>query len=205
MKIEWLKSMDRYRCRDLILTMPLLILAGPLMCTTAVFVRACMGPPVLFRQARIGIDCRSFELIKFRTMLTVEAGQGRETDDERITGLGAFLRNSSLDELPTLLNVVRGEMSLVGPRPLLPKYLPRYSAEQIQRHHVRPGVTGWAQVNGRNSLSWAEKLGMDVWYVRNRSLALDSAIMARTVVVALRRTGIHSLNHATMPEFHGPT
>jgi len=171
---------------------------GPLLLVIAWGVAAKMGRPVFFRQERSGKNGAPFTLIKFRTM---RAGDG--PDAERLTGFGRFLRASSLDELPELLNVLRGEMSLVGPRPLLPRYLPRYSKTQARRHDVRPGLTGWAQVNGRNALSWADRFALDVWYVEHQSLFLDVKILWLTVWQVLRRTGISAEGHATMPEFMG--
>ena len=171
---------------------------GPLLLVIAWGVAAKMGRPVFFRQERSGKNGAPFTLIKFRTMR-----EGDGPDAERLTGFGRFLRASSLDELPELLNVLRGEMSLVGPRPLLPRYLPRYSKTQARRHDVRPGLTGWAQVNGRNALSWADRFALDVWYVEHQSLLLDVKILWLTVWQVLRRTGISAEGHATMPEFMG--
>ena len=171
---------------------------GPLLLVIAWGVAAKMGRPVFFRQERSGTNGAPFTLIKFRTMR-----EGDGPDAERLTGFGRFLRASSLDELPELLNVLRGEMSLVGPRPLLPRYLPRYSKTQARRHDVRPGLTGWAQVNGRNALSWADRFALDVWYVEHQSLLLDVKILWLTVWQVLRRTGISAEGHATMPEFMG--
>lgn len=159
-----------------------------------------MGSPVLFEQDRPGLHGMTFKLRKFRTMRS----EPRDAPDaERMTRVGAFLRSTSIDELPTLLNVLRGEMSIVGPRPLLVRYLGRYSSEQARRHEVLPGLTGLAQVRGRNSLSWKEKFGLDVWYVDNWSLALDAKIIAETVWMVLARRGIAASGHVTMPEFLG--
>ena len=161
-----------------------------------------MGPPVLFRQERPGLGGRSFMLLKFRTMLDDRGDSGvLRPDGERLTPLGIRLRASSVDELPELWNVVRGDMSLVGPRPLLMKYLPRYSPEQARRHDVRPGMTGWAQVNGRNALSWDEKFKMDVWYVENLSIRLDALILWRTIAAVLGRHDVTADGQATMSEF----
>lgn len=163
-----------------------------------------MGSPVLFRQCRPGRFGRPFYMIKFRTMRDATDAAGRPLPDgERLTAFGRFLRSSSLDELPELWNVLKGDMSLVGPRPLLMEYLPLYSAEQARRHEVRPGVTGWAQVNGRNALTWEEKFRLDVWYVDNRSLWLDLRIIAMTVKKVIRRDGISAAGEATMPKFTG--
>jgi lipopolysaccharide/colanic/teichoic acid biosynthesis glycosyltransferase len=159
---------------------------------------------LLFRQVRPGLHGHPFTLYKFRTMRGAATGEaGVHTDAERLTGFGRWLRATSLDELPELWNVLRGDMSLVGPRPLLMRYLPLYTAEQMRRHDVRPGVTGWAQVNGRNALSWEDKFALDVWYVDHRSLLLDLKILARTVAAVFRREGISYENSATMPEFTG--
>jgi sugar transferase EpsL len=180
----------------LLLSLPATI---PIAAFTAAAVRARLGRPALFRQVRAGRGGRPFTLLKFRTM-----GVGPGPDESRLTHLGRLLRRTSLDELPELWNVLRGDMSLVGPRPLLMHYLPRYSPLQARRHEVRPGLTGWAQVNGRNALSWDEKFDLDVWYVDNWSLGLDACILARTVWQVLRREGISHEGHATMLEFMGP-
>jgi lipopolysaccharide/colanic/teichoic acid biosynthesis glycosyltransferase len=175
-----------------------LVIAAPVMAATAVAVAADVGRPVLFRQERPGRNGRPFIMYKFRTMR-----DGAGTDAERLTPVGRFLRATSLDELPELLNVLKGDMSLVGPRPLLTRYLDRYTSEQARRHEVRPGITGWAQINGRNAISWEEKFALDVWYVDHWSIALDLAILARTVLAVLRREGISHASDATMPEFRG--
>ncbi len=180
---------------------PLLIL---LLAPTALAVRLLLGRPVLFRQARPGLNGRLFDMYKFRTMTDARDAAGRLLPDEqRLTGFGRFLRSTSLDELPSLLNFVRGDIALVGPRPLLPQYLPRYSASQARRHEVRPGLTGWAQVNGRNALSWDDKLALDVWYVENRTLLLDLKIIIMTLAKVVRRHGISGDGTATMSEFKG--
>lgn len=178
-----------------------LVVTAPLQAAVALAVLKEHGRPVLFRQPRPGKDGRVFTLVKFRTMLLPDAK--RVSDADRLTGLGRFLRATSLDELPTLWNVLRGEMSLVGPRPLLVQYLERYSPEQARRHEVRPGVTGLAQVRGRNGLSWEEKLALDVEYVDRRSFALDAQILAETVATVLLRRGISAEGEATMTEFQG--
>jgi lipopolysaccharide/colanic/teichoic acid biosynthesis glycosyltransferase len=163
-----------------------------------------LGLPVLFRQRRIGLDARPFTLLKFRTMRDAVGTDGMPLPDaDRLTPFGRWLRATSLDELPSLWNVVRGEMALVGPRPLLPEYLPLYSPRQARRHEVRPGITGWAQVNGRNAISWAERLEMDVWYVEHRSVRLDLKILAMTVGTVLRRDGIVQPGQATRERFRG--
>jgi sugar transferase EpsL len=183
-----------------------LLVGWPVIALVAVLVRWRLGSPVLFRQERVGYHGRSFELTKFRTMTDHRAPDGSLLPDEvRLTALGRFLRSTSLDELPELLHVLRGEMSLVGPRPLPAAYLDRDSARQARRHDVLPGLTGWAQVNGRNSTGWAERLEMDVWYVDNRSLWLDLRILCRTIAVVLRRQGVSEDGHATMTEFLGET
>lgn len=181
----------------------LVIVAVP-MAVIALLIRITMGRPVLFQQSRPGLNGRLFNLTKFRTMHELRDANGQLLPDAlRVTRLGASLRRSSLDELPELLNVVKGEMSLVGPRPLLVHYLDLYSSEQARRHAVRPGITGWAQVNGRNAISWEEKFELDVWYVDNWSLRLDFKIVWMTLVQVLRREGISAEGHATMPEFMG--
>lgn len=174
------------------------------MSVIALLIRCSMGSPVLFRQQRPGLRGRPFTVLKFRTMREARGpGEGRESDEERLTSVGRFLRAFSLDELPELLNVLRGEMSLVGPRPLLMQYLDRYTPEQARRHEVRPGITGWAQIHGRNLLSWEERFALDVWYVDHRSLWLDLRILIVTLGRVVRRQGISAPGHATMPEFRG--
>jgi sugar transferase EpsL len=179
-----------------------LIALAPVLLLVALAVRYSLGSPVLFRQIRAGRHGRPFELLKFRTMTDArDAGGELLPDSERLTRFGRWLRSTSLDELPELINVQRGEMSLVGPRPLLLEYLPHYSAEQARRHEVRPGITGWAAVRGRNALSWERRLALDVWYVDHWSIALDLKILLITVVKVLRREGISPEGHATMPRF----
>ena len=181
----------------------LLILAVPL-ALLAWQVRRKLGSPVLFTQRRPGLHGKPFRMIKFRTMTDARDTSGALLPDaQRLTPFGRFLRASSLDELPELWNVLRGEMSLVGPRPLLMEYLPLYSPEQARRHEVRPGITGWAQVNGRNAISWADKFALDVWYVDHRSLWLDVRILWLTVRKVLVRDGISAAGEATMPRFEG--
>jgi lipopolysaccharide/colanic/teichoic acid biosynthesis glycosyltransferase len=181
-----------------------LVLGAPVIAALAVAVRLTMGGPVLFRQARAGRGGVTFEVVKFRTMRNPRPGEeGPEFDEVRLTRLGRLMRSMSLDELPTLLNVVWGEVALVGPRPLPVRYLPRYSAHHARRHEVRPGITGWAQCHGRNALSWDDQLDMDVWYVDHRSLRLDLQVLSRTAATVLRREGISSEGHATRPEFPG--
>lgn len=194
------------RTFDLTVSCAALLLLAPLLLLLAGLIAVRMGRPVLFTQTRIGLRGRSFEFVKFRTMRDARGLDGRLLPDgDRLTRLGDLLRRWSLDELPQFWNVVRGEMSLVGPRPLLPQYLPRYSARQARRHEVQPGITGWAQVNGRNALSWDEKFELDVWYVERQSFALDCRILWMTVVQVLRHKGIAASGHATMPEFMGVT
>jgi sugar transferase EpsL len=181
---------------------PLLaLLALPVVGVLAVLVRLKLGRPVLFRQQRAGLGGTPFTLWKLRTMTDERDEAGRLLPDEdRLGPFGRWLRSSSLDELPELWNVVRGEMSLVGPRPLPLSYLTRYMPEEARRHEVRPGLTGWAQINGRNTTSWDERLAMDVWYVDSRSFWLDVRILAQTVWIVFRRSGVSAENHATMPE-----
>ena len=181
----------------------LLLLALPLL-ALAWLIRRKLGSPVLFCQVRPGLQGRPFTMVKFRTMTDERGPDGALLPDaQRLTPFGRFLRASSLDELPELWNVLKGEMSLVGPRPLLMEYLPLYTPEQARRHAVRPGITGWAQVNGRNAISWADKFALDVWYVDHRSLWLDVQILWRTVRKVLVRDGISAAGEATMPKFEG--
>jgi len=192
------------RLLDLALTLPALaVLALPVL-SLAAMVRLRLGSPVLFRQSRPGRHGEIFTLLKFRTMTDeTDAAGDLLPDAQRLTRFGRFLRRSSLDELPELINVLRGDMSLVGPRPLLVEYLERYTATQARRHEVRPGITGWAQVNGRNALSWEDKFALDVDYVERVSLALDLKILAQTVLMVLRGVGVSAAGHSTMPEFRG--
>lgn len=192
------------RALDLIVVVPILLLCLPIWTLIAFVILRTMGAPVLFRQLRPGYKGRAFMLYKFRTMSDARDENGTLLPDaERMTNTGRFLRASSMDELPQLINVLRGEMSLVGPRPLLMEYLERYSPEQSRRHEVKPGITGWAQVNGRNALSWEEKFEHDVWYVEHQSLWLDIKILWLTFVKVLTRDGISQDGHATMPAFMG--
>lgn len=178
------------------LSIPLLLIAWR--------VAGVMGRPVLFRQLRPGLNAKPFEMIKFRTMRPDTTGViDSRLDEARLTPFGRFLRGTSLDELPELWNVLRGDMSLVGPRPLLMEYLPLYSTEQMRRHDVRPGITGWAQVNGRNAISWEEKFGYDAWYVKHNSFLFDLRILILTAIKVFRREGIGAAGHATMPAFLG--
>jgi len=192
------------RAADVTLAGAGLAVTGPAILAAAVGIRATMGSPVLFKQQRPGQDGKPFRVWKFRTMRDARPGEeGPEHDAKRITRLGNFLRKSSIDELPQLVNVLKGDMSLVGPRPLVMRYMDRYSVDQARRHDVLPGLTGWAQVNGRNSISWDEKFSFDTWYVDHWSLRLDAKIVAKTVGMVLTGQGISSEGHATMPEFMG--
>ena len=170
----------------------------------ALAVRIKLGSPVFFRQIRPGLNGKPFEMIKFRTMIDARDGNGNLLPDEmRMTKFGGFLRSSSLDELPELWNVLLGDMSLVGPRPLVMQYLPLYSKEQSRRHEVKPGITGWAQINGRNLISWRERLSLDVWYIDNRSMLLDLRILWRTCLIVMSRDGVSPNGSVTMPPFTG--
>lgn len=192
------------RAMDVIVSALGLFVLAPLLLLLWMLARLVLGSPVLFRQIRPGLGGKPFVMVKFRTMRNVCNRYGVPLPDEqRLTRLGRFLRSSSLDELPELWNVLMGDMSLVGPRPLLMEYLPLYSREQARRHEVRPGITGWAQVNGRNALSWEEKFAHDVWYVDNRSLWLDMRILWMTVTKVCMRDGIAALGCETMPTFTG--
>ncbi len=189
------------RGTDLLVAAVATVITLPAQAVVAAAVRVALGRPVLFRQTRPGLDGRPFELLKFRTMLTPGQAGGTHRDADRLTPLGAWLRSTSLDELPSLWNILRGDMSLVGPRPLLMHYLPHYTPEQARRHEVRPGLTGLAQVCGRNAVSWADRLRLDVEYVDNLRLRTDLAILGRTVVAVLRREGIAAAGEATMTPF----
>ena len=181
-----------------------LALLSPLMIAIAFVILIQMGFPVFFAQQRPGKGGTLFTLYKFRTMTVVPNSSAASLSDEaRLTDLGVFLRRTSLDELPELWNVIRGEMSLVGPRPLLVEYLPLYTAEQARRHNVRPGITGWAQINGRNAISWNEKFSLDIWYVEHQTIRLDIRILLLTVLRVLRRRDISAPGHSTMPKFEG--
>ena len=194
---------DRFkRFSDVLVAVMGLIIMGLPMLIIALAIRIMMGTPILFRQMRSGLQGLPFEILKFRTM-RCPAGGIDESDEGRLTPLGRFLRNLSLDELPELWNVLKGDMSLVGPRPLLMEYLNLYSPEQARRQEVKPGITGWAQVNGRNALGWRERFELDVWYVDHQSLWLDVKILLLTVDAMLRRRGINAQGHATMPPFRG--
>jgi lipopolysaccharide/colanic/teichoic acid biosynthesis glycosyltransferase len=192
------------RCFDVVVGSSALAILSPVLLAVAVLVRLQLGRPVLFRQVRPGLNARPFEIIKFRTMRDARGADGRVLpDSERLTPFGRFLRSTSLDELPELWNVIRGQMSLVGPRPLLMDYLPFYNPEQARRHEVRPGITGWAQVNGRNAISWEQKFSLDLWYVEHRGLWVDVKVLALTVLKIIKRDGINSSADETMPRFTG--
>lgn len=192
------------RGMDILLTLLAMPAVLPVSMVIAMLVWINVGTPVMFRQIRPGLGGRSFLMIKFRTMSDERGPDGALLPDaQRIGRFGLWLRSTSLDELPELLNVLRGDMSLVGPRPLLMEYLPLYSPIQLKRHEVRPGITGWAQINGRNAISWSEKFRLDIWYVENWSLTLDMKILWRTVGRVMARDGIRAENEATMPKFRG--
>ena len=190
------------RCFDIVASLFGLILFSPVMLTAAFMIRLSMGSPVYFRQQRPGYKGIPFQLVKFRTMKPVCLdGFNDQSDEVRLTKMGRFLRRTSLDELPEFWNVLKGEMSIVGPRPLLMDYLPRYSSEQARRHDVKPGITGWAQVNGRNAITWEERFKLDVWYVDNRSFFLDMKILWMTLAKVFLQEGISADQCATMTEF----
>jgi lipopolysaccharide/colanic/teichoic acid biosynthesis glycosyltransferase len=189
---------------DIVIAATAMLIFCPLLAVIAMLVRINLGSPVLFSQIRPGRNAHAFRMYKFRTMSNAMDNRGKPLPDgQRLTSLGRFLRATSLDELPGLWNVLKGDMSLVGPRPLLMQYLPLYSTQQARRHEVRPGITGWAQVNGRNALTWEQKFEFDVWYIDNRSFLLDVKILWMTVRAVFARKGISSEGHATMPPFKG--
>lgn len=192
------------RSIDIIVALLALIVTSPILLITALLIRLKLGSPILFSQERPGLNGRIFRLYKFRSMLDSAGPDGEQLpDDKRLTQFGRTLRSTSIDELPALLNVLFGDMSLVGPRPLLKEYLPLYSEEQSRRHDVKPGITGWAQVHGRNLISWENKFELDVWYVDNQSFSLDCKILLKTVFSVLNRDGITLENHATPKKFQG--
>jgi lipopolysaccharide/colanic/teichoic acid biosynthesis glycosyltransferase len=192
------------RVVDLVLTIPAMVVLAPLLAVIACLVRLKLGTPVLFRQRRPGLHGRPFTVLKFRTMSDRRDADGKLLPDaQRLTSFGKLLRSTSVDELPELVNVLKGEMSLVGPRPLMMKYLDRYTREQMRRHEVKPGIAGWAQVNGRNDISWEDKFALDVWYVDHQSLWLDLRIIALTFWKTIKREGISRAGHVTAPEFMG--
>lgn len=192
------------RFLDFIISLVVLILLSPVIFITAILIRKNLGSPVLFKQPRPGKHGQVFNMLKFRSMLDAADNKGNTLPDrERLTPFGLKLRSTSLDELPGLISVLKGDMSLVGPRPLLVEYLPLYNKEQSKRHNVHPGITGWAQVNGRNAISWQQKFEYDVWYVNNQSFWLDIKILLLTVKKVLVKDGISADEHVTMPEFKG--
>ena len=192
------------RCFDFVVALAGIVVLSPLLLIIVALVRWRLGSPVLFRQQRPGLGGRPFTLVKFRTMTDARAADGAAAPDaQRLTAFGRFLRSTSLDELPELYNVLVGDMSLVGPRPLLMEYLPLYNAHQRRRHEVRPGITGWAQVNGRNAITWERKFDLDVWYVDNASFLLDLKILWLTLRRVLRREGISAADSATAERFTG--
>jgi sugar transferase EpsL len=192
------------RALDIVGSITGLILFSPLMIVVSILILLKLGRPVFYQQKRPGLHGKPFTILKFRTMIDLRNEKGDLLPDERrLPAFGRFLRSASLDELPELWNVLRGEMSLVGPRPLLMQYLPLYNSEQRRRHDVKPGMTGWAQINGRNALSWEDRFKLDVWYVDNRSFPLDLKILFLTILATLRRKGISAEGHATMPYFAG--
>jgi len=192
------------RCMDFTVSIVALIMLSPIILMFIILVWRKMGSPVFFRQSRPGLNGNTFKLFKFRTMINAEDMKNNSPSDaERLTPLGVFMRSTSIDELPSLFNVLRGDMSLVGPRPLLIEYLNLYTPEQLQRHSVRPGITGWAQINGRNSITWEEKFDLDVWYVDNHTFSLDIKILFLTVKKVLLREGINAQTSATMEKFKG--
>ncbi|GAA2084296.1 sugar transferase [Aeromicrobium halocynthiae] len=191
------------RIFDLLIAGALLVLTAPIQLVVALLIKRDLGSPVLFRQRRPGRHGQIFTLVKFRTMRDASPGEGVESDAYRLTRLGRTLRATSLDELPSLMNVVRGDMSLVGPRPLLVEYLDRYTPEQARRHEVRPGITGLAQVAGRNAVDWEDRLRLDVEYVDRRTLMMDLRVLAATVLPVIGRRGVNAAGHETMHEFKG--
>jgi lipopolysaccharide/colanic/teichoic acid biosynthesis glycosyltransferase len=193
------------RTFDLVFGFIALVIALPVIAVLAIAVRIALGSPVLFRQTRPGLHGKPFTIFKFRTMRDTRDQTGRlVADSDRLTRFGRVLRSTSADELLELFNVLRGDMSLVGPRPLLMEYLERYTPEQMCRHDVKPGITGWAQINGRNAVSWDERFDLDVWYVDHHSVWLDMKVLALTVIKVLRRQNVNAEGHATMPKFEGP-
>lgn len=192
------------RAFDLIIALLALVVLLPIILLVGLLIRFKLGSPVLFRQTRPGLNGKPFNMLKFRSMLDATDRDGNQLPDEqRLTRFGRILRSTSLDELPGLLNVLKGDMSLVGPRPLLMEYLPLYSTEQARRHEVRPGITGWAQINGRNAISWEDKFKLDLWYVDNRSIVLDIKILFLTIKKVFVRDGITAAGEATMTKFTG--
>ena len=202
--IDRVRRQDRIqRVLDIVIATTTLVLTAPLMLVVAILVTWRLGRPIYFRQERPGLHGRTFTMVKFRTMVDVDPQRGLITDADRMTRLGRWLRATSVDELPTFLNIMKGDMSLVGPRPLLLHYLNLYTPAQARRHEVKPGLTGLAQVGGRNALSWEDRFELDVWYVDHRTLVLNLRILAKTFLTVLRRVGITAEGEVTMPEFMG--
>lgn len=192
------------RIFDIVVSIIAIIILSPVLIITAILVGTKLGRPIFFKQERIGINNKPFKIIKFRTMLDIKDKNGRVlSDNERLTSFGRSLRSLSLDELPELFNVLKGDMSIVGPRPLLPEYLKLYSKQQIRRHEVIPGITGWAQINGRNAIPWREKFKLDVWYVDNWSPILDLKIIFMTIGKVIKKDGINQDDNITMESFNG--
>jgi len=192
------------RCFDIVFSAGVIIFFSPAMILVAIIIRLTMGDGVFFCQMRPGLNGKPFKMVKFRTMRHAVDHQGKMLPDkDRLTSIGNFLRKTSLDELPEFFHVLKGEMSIVGPRPLLMEYLTRYTAKQMKRHDVKPGITGWAQIHGRNNISWEKKFDLDTWYVDNRSLAIDFHIIILTVIKTMKRMDIHHEGCATMDEFQG--
>jgi lipopolysaccharide/colanic/teichoic acid biosynthesis glycosyltransferase len=203
-KIRNMKTLKLKRLIDIVGSLIGLALSSPLIIVISIIIYFTMGRPIFFKQVRPGLKGKPFVIYKFRTMLDLRDEKGNLLPDEkRLTTIGKFLRSTTLDELPEFWNVLKGDMSLVGPRPLLMEYLDRYTPEQARRHNVKPGMTGWAQVNGRNAISWEERFKLDVWYVDNWNILLDLKIILLTILKVLRREGINAEGHATMPEFKG--
>lgn len=199
-----LKNAKLKRFIDIVGSLIGLFLTSPIMVAVSLIIYFTMGKPIFFKQVRPGLNGKPFVIYKFRTMLDLRDKNGNLLPDEkRLTKIGKFLRSTTLDELPEFWNVLKGDMSLVGPRPLLMEYLDRYTPEQARRHEVKPGMTGWAQINGRNAISWEEKFRLDVWYVDNWNIILDLKIIFLTILKVLKREGISAEGHATMPEFKG--
>jgi len=199
-----MKSLVVKRIFDIVISSIAIIIAFPIMILIALLIYFTMGKPIIFRQVRPGLHGKPFVMYKFRTMTEERDEYGNLLPDEkRLTSFGRFLRSTSLDELPELFNVLKGDMSLVGPRPLLMEYLELYTPEQARRHEVKPGITGWAQINGRNALSWEDKFKLDVWYVDNWNIWIDIKILWLTVVKVIKREGINAEGHVTMPKFTG--
>lgn len=192
------------RLFDILVSSVVLLFLFPLIIFISILIWFKLGSPIFFKQSRPGLHGKPFNMYKFRSMLdAVDSNGQQQPDDKRLTNFGKILRSSSLDELPGLINVLRGDMSLVGPRPLLMEYLPLYSSEQARRHEIRPGITGWAQVNGRNAISWEDKFKLDVWYVDNCSMILDLKIIFLTLIKVIKKDGVSAKDHVTMPKFEG--